>query len=644
MCGIAGIVDGKPVRAEDLRRMTDALAHRGPDDQGAWIDGGVGLGHRRLSIIGLEDGHQPMSNEDDSVHITFNGEIYNYKELRKTLPDTHDVRTSCDTEMIVHLYEELGEKVVTRLRGMFGFAIWDAKRRKLMVARDHLGQKPLYYVHDGGRFAFASEIKGLLALDPSLRELDEEALWEYLTIRVITPPRSMFRRIRKLPPGHLLVFENGQVRVEPFWQLNFEPKRNGSDAELLDELDAKVQESVRYHLVSDVPVGAFLSGGFDSSIIVGMMAGITKGPFKTFTGDIRYGDYSEAPYADLVSDRYGTEKHRIEIRPSFVRTLPEVVEKLDEPSDPLALCLYHLAEMTRKEVKVVLGGDGGDELFGGYDRYYGNVTVNYYAMIPEFFRRSVMGPIIDRLSGGNWYRSVGHKLKWMQSMSFHEGGERYARSLGYFYFSEPWRSLVCSDAFQRRAASFDPEYTIKYYFDADNAKEAVDRMLHSDSRVRMPDHPVMILDRMTMAHGLEARCPFLDHELAEFCASLRPDLKVRGRELRWIEKRLAERYVPPEILNRKKQGFSSPLTYLLADEFQRMHDVLLRDASLVRDGYLDAAGIETLLTEHLEKRRDHGQRLWLLCTAEIWYRLLIEEQDLATVQAQLAGAAPVPVG
>jgi len=289
----------------------------------------------------------------------------------------------------------------------------------------------------------------------------------------------------------------------------------------------------------------------------------------------------------------------------------------------------------------VLGGDGGDELFGGYDRYYGNVKVGTYAMLPAWFRRTVMGPIIDRLSGGNWYQNTGHKLKWMHSMASYEGDERYAKSLGYFYFSEPWRSLVCSDAFRQRAEAFDPEATIKHYYDADNAREAVDRMLHSDSRVRMPDHPVMILDRMTMAHGLEARCPFLDHELAEFCASLKPEMKVRGRELRWIEKRLAERYVPPEILNRTKQGFSSPLTYLLADEFRRLHDVLLRDASLVRDGYLDAAGIEALLREHLEKRRDHGQRLWLLCTAEIWYRLLIEQRDLAEVQAQLAGSAAV---
>ncbi|MBZ0268364.1 asparagine synthase (glutamine-hydrolyzing), partial [bacterium] len=547
MCGIAGILDQRPVRAEDLKRMTDAIAHRGPDADGVWTDGNVGFGHRRLSIIDLADGKQPMANEDGTVHITFNGEIYNYRDLRPRLLERHDVRTNSDTEVLVHLYEEMGEKMLRELRGMFAFGIWDARKRKLLLARDHLGQKPLYYAHDGGRFAFASEIKALLALDPSLRELDEEALWEYLTIRIITPPRSMFRRIRKLPPGHFLVWEDGNIRVEPYWQLDFEPKRGGSAEALLDELDERTQEAVRYHLVSDVPVGAFLSGGFDSSIIVGMMAKLTGERFKTFTGDIRYGEFSEGPWAGMVADRYGTERHEIEITPSFVRTLPEVVDKLDEPSDPLALCLYHLSEKTASEVKVVLGGDGGDELFGGYDRYYGNLTVGRYAMLPAAFRRTVMGPLIDKMSGGQWYRSIGHKLKWMHAMSFWEGGERYAKSLGYFYFADPWRQMVCTESFRKRAEQWDPEETVKRYFDADNAKEALDRMLHSDSRVRMPDHPVMILDRMTMAHGLESRCPFLDHELAGFCATLEPSLKVKGKELRWIEKRLAERYVPREI-------------------------------------------------------------------------------------------------
>jgi asparagine synthase (glutamine-hydrolysing) len=643
VCGICGIVDPAGVDPVALRRMTDALAHRGPDDAGAWIDGRVGLGHRRLSIIDLAEGHQPMANEDGRVRIAFNGEIYNFLDLRPGLAGRHALRTRSDTEVILHLYEDIGTECVRKLRGMFAFGLWDEARRRLVAARDHLGQKPLYYVHDGARFAFASEIKALLAWDPSLREVDEEALHEYLSVRIVTAPRSMFRRVRKLPPGCFLVFEEGRVRIEPYWALRFEPKRTGSLGDTVAELDARVRETVRYHLVSDVEVGAFLSGGYDSSIVVGVMAGLTGAPFKTFTGDIRYGDFSEAPWAERVARRYGTQHHTIEIAPSFVRGLPQVVEKLDEPSDPLSLCQYHLAERTRRDVKVALGGEGGDELFGGYDRYYGNLYVDYYALLPAWFRRRVMGPLVDALSGGSWYRSLGHRLKWMHHLAFHEGGERYAKSLGYFYFSEEWRNQVYSEGFRRRTGAFDPEGTIKRQFDSENAKELVDRMLHSDSRVRMPDHPVMILDRMTMAHGLEARCPFLDHELAEFCASIPPRYKVRGRELRVIEKELAKRYLPAENLARSKQGFASPLTYILADEFRRMHATLLADSRLVRDGYLDAAGIRRMLAEHLSGRRDHGQRLWLLCTAEIWARLFLDRESPEQLQAELvrgaAGAA-----
>ena len=641
MCGIAGIIDDAGVSLADLKRMTDAIAHRGPDDSDHWISGRCGLGHRRLSIIDLADGRQPMANEDGKVRITFNGEIYNYQDLRPDLLKRHSFRTRSDTETILHLYEDIGKECVTRLRGQFAFGLWDESRGRLLLARDHLGQKPLYYFHDGKRFAFASEIKALLALDPSLREVDDNALHEYLSVRIVTPPRSMFKRVRKLPPGHVLLYENGRVRIESYWELRFEPKREGRFEAVLEELDAKVREAVRYHLVSDVEVGAFLSGGYDSSIVVGMMAELTGKPFKTFTGDIPYGGYSEAQWADNVAIKYGTDHRVIEIAPSFMRGLPMVVDKLDEPSDPLSLCQYHLAEFTRKDVKVALGGEGGDELFGGYDRYYGNLYVDYYAMLPAVFRRRVMGPLVNAMSGGNWYRSLGHRLKWMHQLAFYEGGERYAKSLGYFYFSEEWRKLVYSQSFQKRVAAFDPEGTIKLHFDSDNAHELVDRMLHSDSRVRMPDHPVMILDRMTMAHSLEARCPFLDHELAEFCASMPPTFKVRGRQLRVIEKALAARYLPPENLAREKQGFASPLTYILADEFRRLQGTLLTRSSLVRDGYLEPTGIRTLVEEHLAGKQDHGQRLWLLCTAEIWYRLFFGKENPQELQTVLEVGAAV---
>jgi asparagine synthase (glutamine-hydrolysing) len=639
MCGICGYIDPAGTSEEAVARMASAIRHRGPDGQGTFTKGSVGLGHRRLSIIDLEGGRQPMANEDGSVWITFNGEIYNYPEIRQGLEARHAFRTRSDTEVILHLYEEKGEKCLDDLRGMFSFAIYDFREGKLFAARDHLGQKPLYYHQEGARFSFASEIKSLIELDPGLAEMDETALYEYLTLRIISPPRSMFKRVRKLPPAHYLVFRDGKVTVRRYWNLRFEPKRAGDFRSILEELDRQISSAVRYHLVSDVPVGAFLSGGMDSSLVVAMMSRFAKEPIHTFSGDVPYRGFSEIPYATMVSERYGTKSHNLTIHPSLIRTLPELVWHLDEPSDPLSVCMYHISELARKDVKVVLGGDGGDELFGGYDRYYGNAYASYYALLPAFLRKRVIGKLLDHLSEGFWYRSLSHKLRWFHQMSFYEGAERYAKSLGYFYFPNGGGSPLYTDRFRRSVAWFDPEGCIKECFDSDNARELVDRMLYADAMIRMPDHPVMILDRMTMAHGLEARSPFLDHKLAEFCASIPPAFKVKGHRLRHIQVELAKIYLPPALIGRKKQGFSSPLPYLLADEFRFLFKTFLSDSRLVSTGCLARSAVDAVLKEHLERKTDHGQRLWLLCNAEIWYRMYIEgmrKDDLKQVLGQVA--------
>lgn len=624
MCGICGYITPEGAREEAIDRMMTAIEHRGPDGQGSFVRQNVGLGHRRLSIIDLEGGRQPMSNEDDSVWITFNGEIYNYLEIREGLEERHRFKTRSDTETILHLYEEKGEKCLDDLRGMFAFAIYDFRERKLFVARDHLGQKPLYYHHDGDRFSFASEIKALLALSPELAEMDESALYEYLTLRIIAPPRSMFRRIRKLPPAHFLTFQGGKVSIHRYWNLRYEPKMKGDFRSILEELEKRMLSTIRHHLVSDVPVGAFLSGGMDSSLIVAMMSRYAKGPVKTFSGDVPYRDFSEIPYATMVSERYGTDGHNLTINPSLIRTLPELVWHLDEPSDSLSVCMYYISELARKEVKVVLGGDGGDELFGGYDRYYGNVYASWYTLLPEYFRKKVMGKLLNQISEGFWYRSYSHKLRWFHQLSFFQGAERYSKSLGYFYFSDGRGSGIYTEGFRKLVEGFDPEGCIKDCFNSDNAKELVDKMLYADTMIRMPDHPVMILDRMTMAHGLESRSPFLDHKLAEFCASIPPEFKVRRNRLRYIQLELAKNYLPPALIRRKKQGFATPLPYLLADEFKMLYKIFLKDSHLVSTGYFDPSTVRTMLKDHLEKKSDHGQRLWLLCNAEIWYRMYIE--------------------
>ncbi|HEX5419773.1 MAG TPA: asparagine synthase (glutamine-hydrolyzing) [Gammaproteobacteria bacterium] len=639
MCGIAGVIRRGPVRADEIRRMTNAIAHRGPDGEGVLTAGNAGFGHRRLAIIDPDGSPQPMQSASGRHWLTFNGEIYNYADLKPALEARAPLVTHGDTEVLLRLLMRDGEAALPQLRGMFAFAFYDFERRRLLAARDHFGQKPLYYWHDGETFAFASEIKALLALEPGLAEMDEDALHEYLSLRVITPPRSMFRRIRKLPPAHFLVFENGRVEVQPYWQLRFEPKRRIGFNEAVDELELQAREAVSYTLVSDVPVGAFLSGGMDSSLITGLMHGATGQAFETFTGDVPYPGHSDYEYGKAVADRYGLPNRRLPVNPSLIRSLPRVIWHLDEPADALSVCTFHLAELARRHVKVVLGGDGGDELFGGYDRYYGNTYARYYALLPRVLRERALAPLIARLSGGSWYRSAGHRLKWLHFLASHEGGRRYAKSLGYFYFTDEYRDRLYTQRFRSSVSAFDPEQGIELLYDSADADDALDRMLYADDCTRLPDHPLMILDRMTMAHGLEARSPFLDHVLAERCAVLPSAFKIRGTELRRIEKALAKRYVPQQVLERSKQGFSSPLPYLLRDEFRRLYDTLLRGSALVEDGYLTGAGVNGLVEDHLAGRMDHGQRLWLLCSAEIWYRIHLRGQQADEVETALLRAA-----
>jgi asparagine synthase (glutamine-hydrolysing) len=636
VCGICGRINPRGVARADIQGMADTLSHRGPDGEGVYIDGVAGLGHRRLSIIDLGGGHQPMSNEDGSIWIVFNGEIYNYLELRDRLKTSHHFSTESDTEVIIHLYEDKREKCVEELRGMFAFAIWDAKERSLFLARDHLGQKPLFYVHQGEELAFASEIKALLVADPSLREMNCNALHQYLTLRIIAPPLTMFSQIRKLPPAHTLTFKDGQVKIERYWHLRYEPKLSLPEDDLLDELEERMRDTIRYHMVSDVPVGAFLSGGIDSSLVVAMMSQLSSQPVKTFSVGVPYEGCNELPFARMVAERYRTHHFAETIYPSIVRILPQLVWHLDEPTDPLSACMYYISDMASREVKVVVGGDGGDELFGGYDRYYGNGYVDYYALLPKACRQYVVPQLLRMLPEGFWYKSLSHKLKWLNQLSFAEGGRRYARSLSYFYFTDEWRQTVYGDGLRAALTDDDPEAQICAFFACDNAREAVDKMLFADSMLRLPDHSIMILDRTTMAHGLEARAPFLDHKLAEFAARIPPSFKVRGRTLRYIQLRLAGRYLPAPLLRREKQGFSSPLPYLLADEFRHLFQAFLSDSHLVHAGYLNGEPIARILASHLAGKVDHGNRLWLLCNAEIWYRMSIEGWPAGQVQERLA--------
>ncbi|MFL5512819.1 MAG: asparagine synthase (glutamine-hydrolyzing) [Gemmatimonadales bacterium] len=637
MCGIAGKAGTVPVAESDILRMCNAIAHRGPDDWGTFVEGGVGLGMRRLSIVDLAGGHQPMSNEDGTVVVVFNGELYNFPSLHdEVVSKGHRFKTRCDTEALVHLYEEYGEGMVARLRGMFAFAIWDRTRRRLLVARDHFGQKPLFYTERGGQITFASEIKALLADDPSLAELSPFALDQYLTMRFVHPPETFFSRIRALPPAHYMVWENGQSRIERYWSLNYGPKWTYSEDDTLDRIDELLAETVKLHLLSDVPVGAFLSGGLDSTLIASYAARTLGSELRTFSMGIPYRDLNELPAAAAVAAKYGTQHHAEEVTPSVVEDLPRLVSALDEPADPLSICLLHLARMTARHVKVVLGGDGGDELFGGYDRYAADRWLDTYRAVPEVVRNAVSTQVLKRLPDQFTFKSFTHKLRWVDLMARKTGGERYSESLQFFWFNEAHRAELYAPEFRKQLRDSRPDACLLELYAAPNADASIDRMMYVDAMSRLPGQSLTILDRATMAYSLESRSPFLDPRFAEFMARVPTGLKIKGRQLRYLERRLGERYLPPEVLRRKKQGFASPLMYILEGEVRALAPRLLLDSELVRAGYLRAERMKQLVDEHLARQYDHGNRIWLLLSAEVWYRRYISRRSEADLELEIS--------
>ena len=617
--------------------MCDAIAHRGPDDWGTFLEDGVGLGMRRLSIVDLAGGHQPIANEDGTVVVVFNGELYNYPALREELlAKGHRFSTRSDTEALVHLYEEHGEGMVARMRGMFAFALWDRTRRRLLLARDHFGQKPLFYTEAGGRLTFASEIKALLADDPSLAELSPRALDQYLTMRFVHPPETFFARVRQLPAAHYMVWEDGRLRIERYWDLQYGPKWTYSEADTLERIDELLAETVRLHLLSDVPVGAFLSGGLDSTLIASYAARTLGSELRTFSMGIPYRDLNELPYAGAVAARYGTRHYAEEVTPSVVDDLPRLVSALDEPADPLSICLLHLARMTARHVKVVLGGDGGDELFGGYDRYAANRWLDAYRAVPEVVRDAVATQVLRRLPDQFTFKSLTHKLRWADLMARKTGGERYSESLQFFWFNEAHRGELYAPEFRQQLLGQRPDACLLELYDAPNADAPIDRMMYVDAASRLPGQSLTILDRATMAYSLESRSPFLDPRFAEFMARVPAAMKIKGRRLRHLERRLGERYLPPEVLARRKQGFASPLMYILEDEVRALAPRLLEQSELVRSGYLRGERVRQLVAEHLSRRYDHGNRIWLLLSAEVWYRRYISRRSESDLESELA--------
>jgi len=641
MCGIAGILDPTGVDERQVRRMADALAHRGPDDSATYVEPGIGFGFRRLSIIDVEGGGQPISNEDGSVRVVFNGEIYNYRKLRADLISRgHRFRTTGDTEVLVHLYEERGADLLRVLRGMFAFAIWDAGRQRLLLARDHMGQKPLYWARDGSRSWFASELKAILAVQPSFRSMSARALDEYLSLRFISEDRSMFEGVHKLPPGHMLELgASGNPTPRRYWNLEYEPKLELDERDAIEALDEKLRETVQLHLVSDVEVGSFLSGGIDSGLVTAIAADLTQEPLQTFSLSTPHGSFDELPAARSVAERYSTRFQHTSVTPDDICLIPRLVAQLDEPSDPLSVCTWRIAELASRSVKVCLGGDGGDELFGGYDRYYGIPAAAAWSKLPRVIRVHVAQRLADLVPSNGWYKDASNQVRWLNSIADVEPDQRFVRSLSWLFFSEDQRALLYSDEFLAEASRFDPCGTVSGWIRTEEVDAHLDRLLKADLFLRLPNHPVMILDRMTMAHGLEGRSPFLDHELAEFVATLPASYKVRGRQRRYIQTKLAERYLPPEVLRRPKQGFSAGLPSMFQDSYRRLFDYYVPRSRLVAEGVFRSEGVRRILDEHRQGREDHATRLWLLLFAEFWYRVHIDQMPVEDLVAEMAESA-----
>ena len=623
MCGIAGFIAPPGAdtagHAEVLDRMCRVIAHRGPDDQGAVAAGGVALGMRRLSIIDLAGGHQPISGCGGRVSVVFNGEIYNFQELRPELEARgHHFHTHSDTETIVHAYEEWGAACVERLRGMFAFAIWDEGERTLFVARDRVGKKPLYYtLTPGGTLVFGSELKSLLEHPEVGRVLDFEALDAYLTFGYVPDPLCIFRGVEKLPPGHHLTFAGGRLAVRQYWDFDFAPAEGRRrEEDYLEELRALLDEAVRIRLVADVPLGAFLSGGVDSSAVVGLMARASGRPVKTFSIGFNEDSYSELKYARVTAERFATEHHEFVVTPDICHVVDELAWHFDEPfADSSAIPTYMVSKLAREHVTVALSGDGGDELFAGYTRYVVDRRRGGFARLPRLVRSGLMQPLSRRLPHGARGRNYLYNVAL-------DPLDRYIDSVSTF--TSLTRPALYRDDFASQLGADGAASRFREYAARVATGNGVDPLLYLDSKTYLPGDILTKVDRMSMAVSLEARVPLLDHKLIEFVTRIPADLKLKGLTTKHIFKRAVRGLVPDEILDRPKQGFGVPISQWINAELRGRIRETLTEARARQRGYFEPDYLGLLLDEHERGRRDHSAQLWSLFMLELWHRTFMD--------------------
>ncbi len=618
MCGICGVLSlrREPVDRAALMAMNAALEHRGPDSEGVLVDGHAALAMRRLSIVDLRGGDQPIANEDGSVHVVNNGEIYNYRELRAELRERgHVLRTESDTEVLVHLYEELGPRFVDRLRGMFALAVWDRGRRRLVLARDRYGIKPLYHSLAGGELRFASELKALMRGRPGELTLDHEALHAFLAFNAVPGPRTIFREVRKLPPGHLLVADDGaEPRVERWARPRPAPSselRREDPRELAEELRARLADSVRAHLVADVPVGVLMSGGVDSSLLTALASGLVDGPLQTFSVGFDDPSFDERTLARTVAARYGTEHHELVVGADVTQRLPEVVAAYDEPfADSSAIPTYLVSELARQHVKVVLSGEGADELFGGYFTYAADLLAARVGRVARLAR-----PAVERLPSSTAQASLDLRLK------------RFVRGAGLPVLERhlSWREVVAPDVraelLRSNGNGAEPDLlaTIRQRFAETEGAAPLARLQDVDLGHYLADDLLVKTDRASMAHSLEARVPYLDPLVSDFAFALPDGLKVRGLAKKRLLRQAAAPLLPAEIVNGKKRGFGMPVGAWLRGELQPFAREVLAPSEVARQGVFDPAAVTRLLDRHASRRADVGRELWNLLVFSLWF-------------------------
>lgn len=623
MCGIAGIVgsrENRSIEEATIRRMCNAIVHRGPDEEGVFIKDGAGLGMRRLSIIDLAGGHQPIFNEDRTIWIVYNGEVYNFQELRPDLEARgHRFRTHSDTETIVHLYEEYGSDCVKKLRGMFAFALYDERNQRLLLARDRFGKKPLHYSLRNGRLYFASEIKSIHSVAPDLAEVDHAALLQYMYFGYILDPRTAFQHIHKLPPGHLLEFERGEIKIKQYWDLpqygTYEPK---NEEECLEELEHRLTEAVRIRLIADVPLGAMLSGGTDSSTVVALMSRVSTGPVKTFSIGFRQADFNEAAYARKVAEKFGTDHHELILDPDVVETVETLSHSMEEPfGDSSMLPTYFISRLARQHVTVALSGDGGDEIFAGYERYKIHLQDRALRWLPEWAGRLYRNQIHARLP----YSLPGRKLAYSVALPWQE---RYLESISLQAFERDM-GLLSAEFRHKAAGAGGPLEEMREILKHAPAQDPISQILYLDTKTYLPGDILTKVDRMSMLTSLEARVPLLDHEFVEWVTALPTHWKMRGTQQKYILRKLAERVgVPLDVLHRPKQGFALPLVHWIKNELRDLVQTVLMEPRTADRGYFNMASIQKLLDEHMGGRRIHSGRIWRLLMFELWHRNYLE--------------------